>query len=180
MKTPVKKNPEYRPRLIPEKTRIDYLIDALSIILLTGLWVYCFMAYSGMPETVPTHFDLKGNVDGFGSRLSVFLMPAIATILFVGMYVLNRYPHIFNYPVKLTPENAASQYQLATRFIRWMNLGLVILLGAISFMITLGSQGGKLNPWFLPGILIFSVLSVFPVIIYMVAAGKKARKPKNG
>jgi hypothetical protein len=74
----------------------------------------------------------------------------IGTILFIGLTVLNQYPHIFNYPTKITAGNAYKQFKIATRLIRYMKLAMTFIFTLIVFG-TLQNAAGKsdgLGIWF--------------------------------
>jgi uncharacterized membrane protein len=58
---------------------------AIALALIAASAAASAYAYSGLPETIPTHWNLKGQVDGYGPKsLSTFLMPAAM----LGMLVL--------------------------------------------------------------------------------------------
>lgn len=60
----------------------EKLIQELVLIILAVLPVlYLFMNWSLLPESIPIHFDLKGNPNGYGSRWTYVVMP-------VGLYFL--------------------------------------------------------------------------------------------
>jgi uncharacterized membrane protein len=62
-------------------TRV-YWIVALALVV--GVWVVTALIYPGLPAKIPTHWNLQGKVDGYGSKGTLFIMPA--TI--VGMLIL--------------------------------------------------------------------------------------------
>lgn len=154
-----------RPRIIVKLSRTDILLEVFGIISLLLLWLIPMFYYSVLPETIPTHFDGKGNPDAYGGRLSIFEMPIIATVLFVGLTVLNRFPHVFNYPVEITKENAPRQYQMATEMIRLLNLSMVLIFGFITWQTiqtALGNAEG-LGKWVIPGVM---AATLIPIIRY--------------
>lgn len=154
-----------RPKISVKLSRIDILFEILGVVCLFGLWLIPTLYYPDLPETIPTHFDGKGNPDAYGGRLSIFEMPVIATVLFVGLTVLNRFPHIFNYPVEITAENAPRQYQMATEMIRLLNLSMVLIFGFITWQTiqtALGNAEG-LGKWVIPGVM---VATLIPIIRY--------------
>ena len=55
------------------KTRYFGICGALVLVAL----VATLIAYPHLPETIPTHWDGHGQVNGYGSRASIFLWPAI-------------------------------------------------------------------------------------------------------
>jgi uncharacterized membrane protein len=55
------------------------------ILLALVPYVYLALIYSGLPQTVPTHFGAGGNIDGWSSRASLWLIPASLPL---GIYLL--------------------------------------------------------------------------------------------
>ena len=163
---------EERPKITLIPTNADKLVDLLGWIVLLAIWGWTFTHYSTFPDTIPTHFNGAGEADGFGSKVSIIALPVIATLLFIGLTVLNRYPHIFNYPTSITQDNALRQYTLATRMLRYLKLVLVLVFGGIEFM-TIQNATGKaagLGVWFLPLTL---VLVFLPLIYFVIKSVQK-------
>ncbi len=60
----------------------EKITQELALILIAVLPViYMFMNWNLLPESIPVHFDLKGNPNGYGSRWVYVIMP-------VGLYLL--------------------------------------------------------------------------------------------
>ncbi len=165
---------EERPKIKLIPTTADNLVDLLGWIMLLSIWALTTTHYSTLPDTIPTHFNAAGEADGFGSKASIIGLPVIATLLFIGLTVLNRYPHIFNYPLAITEDNALRLYTLATRMLRYLKLVLVLVFGGIEFM-TIQHATGKgagLGVWFLP----LTLVLVFLPLIYFVVKSVQANK----
>lgn len=161
-----------RPKIKLIPTTADKLVDILGWLILLALWGWTITHYSSLPETIPTHFNAAGKADGFGSKVSLIALPVIASVLFIGLTVLNRYPHSFNYPTAITQDNAFRQYTLATRMLRYLKLVLVLVFGGIEFM-TIQNATGKtagLGVWFLPLTL---VLIFLPLIYFLIKSVQK-------
>jgi uncharacterized membrane protein len=64
-----------------------YWFVAIALVLLTtgaSVWLY-----PSLPDRIPTHWNIKGQVDGYGSKQwSVFLMPAFMIGMLVFFYFL--------------------------------------------------------------------------------------------
>lgn len=156
-----------RPRLSIDLTPADKLVEAAGWLMLAGIWLLVLISYADLPDRIPTHFNLAGKADGFGKKAAIILLPAIATVLFAGMTVVNRFPHAFNFGVPVTPENARFQYTNATRMMRWIKLGLLILFGFLTVE-TIGHATGKtdgLGSWFLPVMLLIQFV---PMTFFLV------------
>ena len=155
-----------RPKIKLIPTTADKLVEALGWLILLALWGWTITHYSSLPGTIPTHFNATGQADGFGSKATILSLPVIASLLFIGLTVLNRYPHSFNYPTAITQDNALRLYTLATRMLRYLKLVLVLVFGGIEFM-TIQHATGKaagLGAWFLP----LTLVLVFLPLVYFV------------
>lgn len=62
----------------------------MAAVLLAAAWALAAVAYVRAPARVPIHWNIEGQVDGWGGPLAVFLLPAIATGLALLMYTLPR------------------------------------------------------------------------------------------
>ena len=165
---------EERPKIKLIPTSADKLMELLGWIMLLAIWGLTITHFSDLPDTIPTHFNATGEADGFGSKASIIGLPLIATLLFIGLTVLNRYPHIFNYPSPVTQDNALRLYTLATRMLRYLKLVLLVVFGGIELM-TIQHATGKgagLGVWFLP----LTLVLVFLPLIYFVVKSVQTNK----
>ena len=158
--------PEERPKLKIQLRPSDQVFELLGWGVLLALWIWTGTSYSSLPDTIPTHFNAAGEADGFGRKVSIVGLPLIATLLYIGLTLLNRFPHIFNFPTPITPDNALSQYTNATRMIRFLKLILVLVFAGISFQTIQQAKGtGEgLGVWFLP----LTLVLVFMPLVYFV------------
>lgn len=124
---------ETRPKIKIELTATDKVVELAGWTLIAVIWVLTITNYNNLPDIIPVHYNGAGQADGFGEKSTIWTLPLIATVLFVGMTILNKFPHIFNYSVKITKENALSQYTGATRLMRYLKLILVALGGFLTF-----------------------------------------------
>lgn len=65
----------------------NLILMGLALVFVLGL-VLTAMVYSQLPETVPTHWNFKGEADGFGRRATVWIVPVMQipmAALFLGL-----------------------------------------------------------------------------------------------
>ena len=163
-----------RPRIIPESTSLDKSLEAISKIILLATWVIVLLSYSGLPSEIPIHFNARGEVDGHANRIFILIIPMISSILFVGLTILNRYPHKFNYPVKVDQQNALKLYTHASRMIRILNvaIGALFLNSAIGCILIARGIMERLPVWLFP----VELFLLFLIIaIYLIRIIKSAR-----
>lgn len=156
-----------RPKIAIELTPPDRFLELMSWVLLSILWILTIVFYSRLPDIIPTHFDALGQADDFGSKQTILILPVIATVLFLGLTILNRYPHIFNFPVEINESNAFRQYTNATRMIRVLKMTTTLIFIVIVVVILQTAQTGTAdrNVWLLPSIL---GLVIIPLIYFLV------------
>jgi uncharacterized membrane protein len=107
-----------RPKIIPRPDEVDRLLEAVGIaglLFLIGVPIYY---YGALPETIPHHYDATGKPDAYGEKGIIWTLPLLGLALFVFLTALKKSPHMFNYTVKITRENAERQYALANKMLR--------------------------------------------------------------
>ena len=141
-----------RPKLKLEHTQADKTVEIIGWLLIFAVWSLTIINYQSLPDIIPTHYNGAGVADGFGDKWMILTLPLVATVLFVGLTILNKYPHIFNYPTEITADNALRQYTNATRLIRYLKVIIVVIFGLIAFQTIKHANGQTegLGIWFLP------------------------------
>lgn len=156
-----------RPKINLEMSFFDRILEISGWSVLGLTWVLTIYFYRILPDIIPMHFNFSGEADNFGNKSTVFLLPILGTVLFLGMTILNHFPHVFNYPVKITIENARNQYTMATRMIRLLKL-IVLLVFSMIIWLTISSavdNPTRTGIWLIPVILMIVNL---PLIIYII------------
>lgn len=157
-----------RPKFKPVLTATDYRIVWLGRALLVAMWGLTIYYYILSPDVVPMHFNSEGEADGYGDKITFFIMPVVASFIYALLAVLNNYPEMLNYPVAITEANAAKQYTMATRFIRILNVLILCLFISVGYIVYQSSQGT------IPGdgtwVMLLSCAFILPIAVYMIMA----------
>lgn len=164
-----------RPRIQIKKNIFDWTLELITLLIFLLVLAVPIIYYNELPETVPRHFNAAGEPDAYGSKTILWILPLICSLMYVGLTILNRYPHIFNYLDEITEENAERQYRMATKLIRILKLIVTATFCYILFQTVqtaLDHQQG-LGTYFLP---IFIVVMIAIIIGYLVISQKT--KPK--
>lgn len=162
---------EERPKLKLELSWTDKIFELLGITFTALMWVFALFVISSSVDKIPTHYSFSGKPDSFGSKYTILLLPAINLAVFILLTILNKYPHVFNYPIKITSENSLRQYTLATKAIRFLKTTLSLLFLIITYFTYKSSLNGAdfSGIWILPTIIIFIEL---PMLFYIWKATK--------
>lgn len=163
---------ETRPRIKLNLSPLDNKLELTSKVFLLIIWGLTIYFLLKLPTTIPTHFNASGQANHCGNKLTLLILPILATTIYFGLTQLNKYPHIFNYMTEINKENAEKQYTIATRMLRSLKLVIHIIISfdiLITYLTSIGVTNG-LGFWFLP--LIFGFL-LTPTIISLSQSFEK-------
>jgi len=93
-------------------TNYEKVLEFLSGIGVLLLIIIVIGAWKNTPEQIPSHFGPSGRPDAWGGKGSLALLPILGLMIYLLITVVSRFPSAFNYPCKITEENAKVQYQL--------------------------------------------------------------------
>jgi uncharacterized membrane protein len=116
-----------RPIIEIPVTESDTRIERICRVAILLLWLGTLLCYFYvLPNTIPIHYNLKNEPDGFGSKAYIFITPGIATALYILLSFVGRYPHRFNYLKPVTEENAERMYTSAVRLLRVAKMYIIL------------------------------------------------------
>lgn len=158
--------------------RIDAIIEALALAGLAANLVITLVYGTLLPAAVPTHVGPSGGIDAWGSKwVLIGVMTIIPLALFALITLLERYPHVFNYPMPVTVENAPWLYMLGVRLMRWIKLIIAwnFAASAYIFVIVLpANPGASVGTSII--ILALSGAMLIPILYYLA---KMLAMPQN-
>ncbi len=163
---------------IPE-IKFDRVGRMLLIINIVLIVIYVFVSlyiYFILPDVVPTHFNVYGKPDSYGSKI-VFLYTTLTTlpvefiVLILVRYrfkIINKYPYLVNYPVmvmllssdKIEPVKKAYYINEINKVLIITNIILCIMFIAISTIV-----GYAMLIKYFPATIFYIVLIAFTVMI---------------
>lgn len=154
-------------------------LEFVAVAALAGLWImsaYALLGPGRLPDRIPTHIDLAGKADGWGSPQALWIFPGFGTVLYAGMTLVARFPEAFNYPVRVTPANQAVLQGLALGLIAWLKAEVVCLFAVIQYMTIETARNGRgaLFPFSMPA----AIVVVFATIGWYVIAMRRAARTR--
>ncbi|MCM3744615.1 DUF1648 domain-containing protein [Sporosarcina luteola] len=155
-----------KPVLDIPKTFFEKLLDALTTIVYLAVLIYTIVIWSQLPDQVPAHYNSAGEINRWGSKWELILLPIIAAILAVFMTFLERHPEWHNY-MKLNENNIEFQYKNSRLLMNVLKNECVLLFIFLTYsteQVALGkidSLGMAFLPIFL--VIIFGSMAFFIV-----------------
>jgi hypothetical protein len=128
-----------------KRTPYEWILEALSIVGI--IWAFYPMLYYGdlSGVTIPVHYSISGEIDGWGKRDALWYLPSIALAFYIGLSVLERYPKLLNYPVKVTSDNIDMLHEIGVRLLRNLKFIVILIFAFINnagYTVALGKSTG--------------------------------------
>ena len=165
------KNSESRPKINIPKSKSEWIWDFFGYTFYIGSIILLFSVWNQLPEQVPAHYGLTGEVDRWGSKSELFLLPGIGFLILVTMQALERFPEAYNYPERLNASNAPRFYMNSRRMLNQMKnicLAVFALISLESVSVAMKWTEGT-GVWMLPILLAGTLL---PIVIGLIRQAK--------
>lgn len=135
--------------------------------MLASLWILTFLHYSNLPATIPYHFTISGQADGFAKKESIFILHSIISILILVMKILGQYSSLSNYGKNIPVESYNENLKLGTRIDKTIILGIGAIFLFTNYEVTQNGLGKPIGigRWFIPSIIIIIFIPT-TLIIY--------------
>lgn len=134
-------------------------IRRLTLIATAVISIGMLVGYPFLPDRIPTHFTLTGDVDSSGPRWTVFILIGIFCLLTAGLAWLSAHPQFFNYPMPITEATEASVYREAEAMMVWLSAAIVMFFAGTAMWIV-GLSGGPLFVIGLVGVLVSLIVGI--------------------
>ncbi len=146
------------------------LFEIAFLVLAILVWAVIVWLMSRAPETVPTHFNVAGKADAWGSPSTILFTCIVTTVVGASLLLAAYFPHTVNLLVEVkTPRQVA----LVIRMVRVMALELLLLTLALAF-ISLGSSIGHESGSVAPVLIVVGLLLLTCVVFTVLVSRAKS------
>ncbi len=131
-------------------TRLQIILEVIGILILAAMFIFLFLNWGSIPEKIPGHYNALGQVDRWGNKLELLILPIVSILLYLLLTIIGLFPSVWNVPVEVTDQNREIVYSnLKTMLI----LLKAVVLG-IFFWLNYNSMHARPLPvYFLPVVL---------------------------
>ena len=136
-----------------KNNKIDIAMEIICLVLLVSIVLYLTINWSNIPDKVPMHYDWSGNIDRWGSRGEIVILPIMSWVMYLFLTGVEQFPRIWNTGVTVTVENQARVYRVLKYMIKTLKLIVVV---DFVFMDACTLMGTGLPVWFTPVFLIIT------------------------
>lgn len=157
-----------------ERSAFERFLSIVSILLFAGSIVFSLVIWKHLPDKVPVHYGFSGEVNRWGSKWELVILPLISIMLYIFMRGLGKYPHIHNYPIKITEENAKDAYRIS-RSLMFVLGDIILIVFTIIFInsivVALGWSEG-LGFYLLPLLLLGTFIPIIWALVKLFQLNK--------
>lgn len=114
-------------------TKFQFVIEIITLLFLIAMFVYLRQAWAGIPDKVPGHFDAAGQINRWGNKSELLMVPIISVILYLLLTAVTFFPAIWNVPASVTEENRTIVYESIRNMMCVMKLEMVLCFTYISY-----------------------------------------------
>jgi Protein of unknown function (DUF1648). len=111
----------------------NFILESLALLFLVANILMLLSSYGSLPDTIITHYNINGIPDGYGNKESIIPPLLISVFIYIQLSVLQNFPQLYNYPVKVTEKNKDALLFYALRLLKYIKLSVSIMFFSISF-----------------------------------------------
>ena len=144
-----------------QRGKFDIILNGLCLIILVSTILFLAVTWSKIPNKVPMHYDFAGNIDRWGSKLEILILPVITWIMYIFMTIIEKFPQAWNTGVKVTEENKERVYSTLLHLVSTIKFIMVCVFAYLTVQTALSFE---LSAWFTP----ISLLVIFGNLLYWI------------
>ena len=135
---------------------LNIIIKKVLPILTLGIgFSFAIIVGFSNVDIIPLHINIHGEVDNYGSKWELFILPAIALLIYLLTWWLERNPQLYNFP-NSKKHSRKEQEKIGVELISWLKVITVLMLVLIEIlMIT--------NPY----LVLWTTLSFTVLLLYV-------------
>ena len=122
------------------------MLTALAFAVLAFSWAVGLANYATLPATIPTHFGLSGAPNGYGSKLAVLVVPAIAAVLF-SLFALSQRmsPRWYSYPFTVRADALPRAFEYTRTLVAGANVLAMAIFAILEVAMVQGAVASQLS-----------------------------------
>src|SRR5699024_10167296 len=108
-------------------TKSEWIWDVIGYTFYLGSILFLIIMWNKIPAEVPGHYNALGEVDRWGSKWELLILPGTGLFLLLSMQSLEFFPEVHNYPKRFKPSNAKQFYLTSRKLINHLKNSCLII-----------------------------------------------------
>lgn len=153
-------------------TKFEKIYTIITVIILIAISIFIVVIWKDVPQTIPTHFNALGQVDGEGSKWTIFTLPILALAINSFTNLFKKHPEWGNYPQRINEANAAAFYLENRKLLTAINNGILLLFSLLALEMLLVALGWIESSSILSFVIFITIFMFVPMIYSMLRIRK--------
>lgn len=94
-----------------QKNKYDRIVSYLTLAVLMGKIIFMVIYWHKIPDIIPIHYDLFGNINGWGSKYIVICIPIMSVFIYILMTFVEKHPRLWNTGITINEKNKIAVYR---------------------------------------------------------------------
>lgn len=139
--------------------------NSIAICLWLISIIYLVFNFSAIPQEVPTHYNISGEIDSWGDKTFIFFFPVLGIALWLLLQQIEKRPQFINMPGYNFEQSNTLQRESMMALTGILKNIMLVFFSFMSVVETANSLGHRLNttPW---DIITFTLVIILVVIYY--------------
>ena len=133
------------------------LLKILSLCTVIFSFAVLLLNWSQMPAQVPMHYNAAGEIDRFGSKWELLMVPIMEIVIYLLLQLSINHPNFWNIPFEVSEEKKPQVYACMALMLEKLRL---ICLCWFAYMTLCSIHGQNIS--------IFSLMIFFPLLILIL------------
>lgn len=143
-------------------TLLEKITDCIVAAGLLFFWILVYVFNRENVAQVPTHFNIQGEADAFGTPVHLYLLVALNTLLIAGIYALKVKKVPLNFGYGIAESNKPAVRVVMNQTLSLFALSLLVIFGIILMETVMYTEGNRAYSF----ILIFFAVKI-PIVFYL-------------
>ncbi len=110
-------------------TKLLSRLEILGLILIVAIFIYTAFKYPMLPDKVPTHYGVTGEVDSWGGKGHLWIVPCVSAVLYGLVTLASFFPNSWNYPAKIDEDKLEEAENNVRQLLMYMKILVICMLG---------------------------------------------------
>ena len=151
-------------------TKFQGALEIVGLLLMLGMIIFVCTSLNQLPAKIPAHYNIMGEVDRWGSKSEIIILPIMSALLYVLLTVLTFLPKTWGLPIKITDLNSAVVYSYTRSLLIFMKIEILGMFFYITYYMTTSQP---LPVAFIPVILLILIGTSIYFVTRMYQIGKR-------
>jgi uncharacterized membrane protein len=151
-------------------TKLQIALEIAGFLFMVGMIIFVCIQFKQLPDKIPAHYNIMGEVDRWGSKSEIIILPIMSTLLYALLTTLTFLPKTWGLPIKITDLNREAVYSCTRSLLIFMKIEILGMFFYITYFMVVAQA---LPVAFVPLLLLIVIGTSIYFVTRMYQIGKR-------